>query len=563
MDFPLENLNGLLLPLAVLVVVSGLAGLVIGMIWRRSKAGELEEKAQKRAQRLFKEMEVQHRAELLEEKRKWHDARETQEEEINSRQTSLESLEQELMDREKEYEQRHDNLKEREEQTALREEEVEKLNERVKTQEVTLRESASEYRMRLESLARLTADEAKQQLHDELIRDVKQEAEHRVRDILKTAQTDANREARKVVTLAISRCAVDQSTQTSVAVVPLPNDQIKARIIGKDGRNIRTFEAASEVKVMVDDTPEAVVISCFDPIRREIARTAMADLVSNGKITQSRIEEVIARAQEKIDSRLLSEGQQAVNQLKLKSMHPEMMKLVGRLRFRSSYGQNALDHSKEVAFLTGMMAVEIGLDEIHARRCGLLHDVGKSLDHEMEGSHPEIGLHFAEKYGESEEVKNAIIAHHNDENEEITSPITFLVAAADAISGARPGARRNDPEDYIRRVVELEELARSFDGVADAYAINAGREIRVMVRPDHVDDEQTHTLAFEISQKIRNDLTYPGHIKVTVIREKIAHRMTNKRDDQQQQGGRRRSYGRNGRNRNRRHSPTPSGQAAG
>ena len=559
MEFPLENLNGLLLPLAALAVISGLVGLVIGMLWRRSKAGEMEEKAQKRAQRLFKEMEVQRRAELLEEKRKWHDAREAQEEEINSRQSALDNQEQDMMVREKECEQRFDNLKDREDQAGLREGELEKLEEKFNTQQVRLKEAASEYRNRLESLARLTAEEAKQQLHDELIHDVKQEAEHRVRDILKTAQTNANREARNVVTLAISRCAVDQSTQTSVAVVPLPNDQIKARIIGKDGRNIRTFEAASEVKVMVDDTPEAVVISCFDPIRREIARTAMADLVSNGKITQSRIEEIITRAREQIDSRLLSEGQQTVNQLKLKPMHPEMMKLVGRLRFRSSYGQNALDHSKEVAFLTGMMAVEIGLDELLARRCGLLHDVGKALDHEMEGSHPEIGLAFAEKYGEPEEVKNAIIAHHNDENEEITSPITFLVAAADAISGARPGARRNDPEDYVRRVVELEELARAFDGVADAYAINAGREIRVMVRPDQVDDDRTHLLASEISQKIRNDLTYPGHIKVTVIREKIAHRMTNKRDEQQQ-GGRRRSYGRN---RNRRHSPTPSGQAAG
>ena len=559
MEFPLENLNDLLLPLAALTVISGLVGLVIGMLWRRSKAGEMEEKAQKRAQRLFKEMEVQRRAELLEEKRKWHDARKAQEEEINSRQSALDSQEQDMMVREKECEQRFDSLKDREDQIGLRENDLEKLEEKLNTQQVRLKEAASEYRNRLESLARLTAEEAKQQLHDELIHDVKQEAEHRVRDILKTAQANANREARKIVTLAISRCAVDQSTQTSVAVVPLPNDQIKARIIGKDGRNIRTFEAASEVKVMVDDTPEAVVISCFDPIRREIARTAMADLVSNGKITQNRIEEIITRAREQIDSRLLSEGQQTVNQLKLKPMHPEMMKLVGRLRFRSSYGQNALDHSKEVAFLTGMMAVEIGLDELLARRCGLLHDVGKALDHEMEGSHPEIGLAFAEKYGEPEEVKNAIIAHHNDENEEITSPITFLVAAADAISGARPGARRNDPEDYVRRVVELEELARAFDGVADAYAINAGREIRVMVRPDQVDDDRTHILASEISQKIRDDLTYPGHIKVTVIREKIAHRMTNKRDDQQQ-GGRRRSYGRN---RNRRHSPTPSGQAAG
>ena len=559
MEFLLENLNELLLPLAAVTVISSLLGLVIGIIWRRSKASEMEENAQKRAQRLIREMEVQRRAELLEQKRKWHDAREAQEEEINRRQSALVSQEQEMMDREKACEQRYDNLKDREDQTSLREDELEKMQEKLHAQEVRLKESASGYRNRLESLARLTSEEAKQQLRAELIRDVKQESEHQVRDILKTAQTDANREARKIVTLAISRCAVDQSTQTSVAVVPLPNDQIKARIIGKDGRNIRTFEAASEVKVMVDDTPEAVVISCFDPIRREIARTAMTDLVSNGKITQSRIEETIERAREQIDNRLLSEGQQAVNELKLKSMHPEMMKLCGRLRFRSSYGQNALDHSKEVAFLTGMMAVEIGLDELLARRCGLLHDVGKALDHEMEGSHPEIGLAFAEKYGEPEEVKNAIIAHHNDENEEITSPFTFLVAAADAISGARPGARRNDPEDYVRRVVELEELARSFDGVAEAYAINAGREIRVMVRPDQVDDARTHTLASEISQKIRNDLTYPGHIKVTVIREKIAHRTTNKRDDQQR-GGRRRTYGRN---RNRRSAPAPSGQAAG
>tara|TARA_B100000029_G_scaffold198492_1_gene196612 strand:- start:47424 stop:49115 length:1692 start_codon:yes stop_codon:yes gene_type:complete len=563
MDFQLADLNELITPLTIFIALSMVVGVIIGIMLRRSRVGEMEDKIQKSAQRLFREMEGKHRSGLLEEKRAWHQARGIQETEINDRKASLETQEQELLDRQRNYEQRNDNLREREENTTHRESDLEKLDGQLKLREKQIGESAAEYRKNLESLAGLTSEEAKHQLNEELIKDVKQEAEHRVRDILKSAQTNANREARKIVTMAISRCAADQSTQTSVAVVPLPNDQIKARIIGKDGRNIRTFEAASEVKVMVDDTPEAVVISCFDPMRREIARSAMVDLVASGKITQNRIEEVIGRAQTEIDHRLLSEGQQAVDKLKLKPMHPEMMKLVGRLRFRSSFGQNALEHSKEVAFLTGMMAVEIGLDEILARRCGLLHDVGKSLDHEMEGSHPEIGLSFAEKYGEPEEVKNAIIAHHNDDNEEITSPFTFLVAAADAISGARPGARRNDPEEYVRRVVELEELARSFDGVAEAYAINAGREIRVMVKPDSINDDQTHTLAFEISQKIRNDLTYPGHIKVTVIREKIAHKMTtNKKNDHKPYGGRRRNNNRN-RNRNRRYSSTPSGQAAG
>ena len=331
-------------------------------------------------------MEGKHRSGLLEEKRAWHQARGIQETEINDRKASLETQEQELLDHQKNCEQRNDSLREREENTRHRESDLEKLDGQLKLREKQIGESAAEYRKNLESLAGLTSEEAKHQLNEELIKDVKQEAEHRVRDILKSAQTNANREARKIVTMAISRCAADQSTQSSVAVVPLPNDQIKARIIGKDGRNIRTFEAASEVKVMVDDTPEAVVISCFDPMRREIARSAMVDLVASGKITQNRIEEVIGRAQTEIDHRLLSEGQQAVDKLKLKPMHPEMMKLVGRLRFRSSFGQNALEHSKEVAFLTGMMAVEIGLDEILARRCGLLHDVGKSLDHEMEGS---------------------------------------------------------------------------------------------------------------------------------------------------------------------------------
>ncbi|MDP6051934.1 MAG: ribonuclease Y, partial [Candidatus Latescibacteria bacterium] len=517
MDFILLNLGQLWMSIVALVIVFSIIGLGAGMIWGRRKTAELKARAEKRTQRMVKKLEVQGKATALEEKQKWHQIRADQEEEMASKQTAINERDEELAYREKESDQRSETVHTREEDLSVREDEVNDLNARLKSQEIRLKQTSTEYRTRLESLARLTAEEAKKQLYDEMIHDVKQEAEYKVREIMESVRTNANWEAKKIIALAIDRCAVDQSTQSSVAVVPLPNDQIKARIIGKDGRNIRTFEAASEVKVMVDDTPEAVVISCFAPIRREVARAAMTELVSSGKITQTRIEEVIERAKGKVEKRLLSEGQETVDLLKLEPMHDEIKKLLGRLRFRTSYGQNALEHSKEVAFLTGMMAAELGMDEILARRCGLLHDVGKALDHEMEGSHPEIGLDYAERYGEPEEVKNAIVAHHNDEDEEITSPITFLVSAADAISGARPGARRNDPEDYIKRVIALEELARSFDGVAEAYAINAGREIRVMVKTEEVDDAQTHVLAFEMAQKIRNDLTYPGHVKVTAI----------------------------------------------
>ncbi|HIG46640.1 MAG TPA: ribonuclease Y [candidate division Zixibacteria bacterium] len=547
MDFILLNLGQLWMSIVALVIVFSIIGLGAGMIWGRRKTAELKARAEKRTQRMVKELEVQGKATALEEKQKWHQIRADQEEEMAAKQTAIDERDEELAYREKESDQRSETVHTREEDLSVREDEVNDLNARLKSQEIRLKQTSTEYRTRLESLARLTAEEAKKQLYDEMIHDVKQEAEYKVREIMESVRTNANWEAKKIIALAIDRCAVDQSTQSSVAVVPLPNDQIKARIIGKDGRNIRTFEAASEVKVMVDDTPEAVVISCFAPIRREVARAAMTELVSSGKITQTRIEEVIERAKGKVEKRLLSEGQETVDLLKLEPMHDEIKKLLGRLRFRTSYGQNALEHSKEVAFLTGMMAAELGMDEILARRCGLLHDVGKALDHEMEGSHPEIGLDYAERYGEPEEVKNAIVAHHNDEDEEITSPITFLVSAADAISGARPGARRNDPEDYIKRVIALEELARSFDGVAEAYAINAGREIRVMVKTEEVDDAQTHVLAFEMAQKIRNDLTYPGHVKVTAIRGKIAQEWTSDPGGNQQKqrgGGRRRQHGR-------------------
>lgn len=560
MSFFFENIDQLWLPFSIILLV--LVGLTAAatVVWSRRMVADLESRAEKKAQRTAKEKEALEKTTLLDEKRQWHETRALQEKELNGKRHAVEELEHEFTSREKELGQRVEGLSAKENRLHVREDELNEVSNRVKTQEDLLSRTSAEYRSRLETLAKLTSDEARRQLFDELIQDVKQEAQFQVREIMEGARENATRDAKKIIALAIDRCAVDQSTQSSIAVVPLPNDQIKARIIGKDGRNIRTFEAASEVKVMVDDTPEAVVISCFDPIRREIGRVAMLELVASGKITQPRIEEVIAKAREEIEVRILDEGKRTVAELRLAPMHPEIMKLLGRLQFRSSYGQNALEHSKEVAYLTGMMAVELGLNESLARRCGLLHDVGKALDHEMEGSHPEIGLAYAQRYGEPIEVINAIVAHHNDENEEIISPITFLVSAADAISGARPGARRNNPEDYVKRVVALEELARSFEGVDDAYAINAGREIRVMVKPENVDDANTHVLAYEIAQKIRNDLTYPGHIKVTVIRGKIVQSWTNQPEGATQRTTqKRRSLGRNRHNRPSRPS---GGQAA-
>ncbi len=557
MTFFIENIDRLWLAVVVIAGAVGVVSLGLFTVWGRRKHADLDARAEKRALRMVKEMEAQGKTSLLEEKREWHKTRANQESELTSKRLETESADQALAMKQKELDRQLEEAGLKADRLTILEEDVAAKENRIQQQEQRLSESTAEYRRRLENIAKLSAEEARQELREELMGQVKQQAAQKLRDLMDHTKEDAAREAKKVISLAINRCAVDQSTQSSVAVVPLPNEQIKARIIGKDGRNIRTFEATSGVKVMVDDTPEAVVISCFDPIQREIARTAMEQLVSTGKITQNRIEDVIGKSKEQLEERIMKEGNTAIEELGLEPMHKDIINLVGRLRFRTSYGQNALFHSKEVAYLTGMMAVEIGIDQSLARRCGLLHDIGKAVDHEMEGSHPEIGLAYAKRCGESMEVQNAIEAHHHDEEAEVTSPITFLVAAADAISGARPGARRNDPEDYTKRVVELEELARSFPGVADVYAINAGREVRVMVKPEEVDDDTASVLAYDIAQRIRNELTYPGQIKVVVIRGKIAHGWTNQAEGKRQE--RKRHHGRN---RGNRHNRSSGGHAA-
>jgi len=374
-----------------------------------------------------------------------------------------------------------------------------------------------EHNERLERIAGMQKEEAKRQLVKNLEDEARAEATRRAREIREVAERDAKKESQKIIAQAIQRFAGEQCVETTVSVVNLPSEDMKGRIIGREGRNIRSFEMATGVDVIIDETPEAVVVSAFDPVRREIARISLQRLVEDGRIHPGRIEEVVARTAEEVDARIIDAGEQACVELGINGMDPEMVRLVGRMKYRTSYGQNCLNHSVEVAYLSGVIASELNLDPKPARRAGLLHDVGKVAPHEMEGSHTEIGAELARRYGESHEVINVVHAHHGDV--EATTLYTPIVAAADAISGARPGARRESLESYVKRLAKLEEIADGFDGVEKSYAIQAGREIRIIVSNKKVSDEGAADLAYNISRKFEKDLDYPGQIKVVVIRE--------------------------------------------
>jgi ribonuclease Y len=375
----------------------------------------------------------------------------------------------------------------------------------------------SEQNVRLERIAGMSKDEAKEVLLRNLESEARLEAARRIKEVREEAERDAERQSQKIIALAIQRYAADQSVETTVSVVDLPSDEMKGRIIGKEGRNIRAFEKATGVDVVIDDTPEAVTLSSFDPVRREIARLSLQRLVEDGRIHPGRIEEVVAKTAEEMDKKIQEHGEEACMELNIHGVHPELVKLVGKLRYRTSYGQNTLKHSMEVAYVAGIIAAELKLDQQIARRAGLLHDIGKSATHETDGSHTQIGAELAKRYGESETVVNAIAGHHQDI--EATTMYTPIVEAADAISGARPGARRETLEAYIKRLEKLEQIATSFEGVEKAFAIQAGREIRIMVSHDRVDDAQATKLAFDVSRKLEKELEYPGQIKVVVIRE--------------------------------------------
>ena len=447
-------------------------------------------------------------------------AREEWEAEARRRREEVEREEKRLQERESVLDRKFDLVETRDKDVGKRASDLGRKEKSVEERQQELDKMVGEERRRLEQLAGLSAAEAKAELIRRMEEEAHADAANRLREIRETAKRNADREAKKIVALAVQRIAADHTAEITVSAVALPKDEMKGRIIGREGRNIRAFELATGVDVIIDDTPDSVVVSCFDPVRREVARLALEKLVADGRIHPGRIEEVVEKARKEVDAGIVETGEQAAYEVNVHGLHPELIKLVGRMKWRTSYGQNILLHSKEVAWLAGIMAEELGLDPAMARRGALLHDIGKVLTHEHEGTHVQLGVEVATKYGENPMVVNCIAAHHDDVPHE--SEVSVLVQAADAISGSRPGARREAFETYVKRLEGLEKIASSYKGVDRVFAIQAGREIRVIVNPDDVDDARMQSLTEEIARRVETELQYPGQIKVVAIREKRA-----------------------------------------
>lgn len=444
-------------------------------------------------------------------------AKNNAEKESKERRRELQQTERRLLQREESLEKRAEQAEKRDTESTRLEQMLNRQERELGERDEECRRVTEEARHRLEEIAEMTRDEAKQSLIDNMLEEARHEAAKRIRMIEEEARGEADRKAKKVISIAIERLAGDFVTERTVSTVHLPSDDLKGRIIGREGRNIRAIEAATGVDLIVDDTPESVVVSCHSPIRREIARIALERLIADGRIHPARIEEVVRKAEQEVDDSVREAGQKAIFEVGIHGVHPEIVKLVGMLKYRYSYAQNVLMHSIECAFLAGAMAAELGLNEKQARRAGLLHDIGKALTHEVEGSHAIIGADVARRYGESAKIVNAIAAHHEEvKAETILAP---LVDAADALSGARPGARREMIESYVKRLEDLERISNSFRGVEKSFAIQAGRELRIIVEPRQVRDEKIAGLAGEIARRIESEMAYPGQIKVTVIRE--------------------------------------------
>ena len=505
-----------------LYIILPIAGFILGAIlfflagitYRKRTAereiGSAESEATRILNEAIKSSESKKREMLLEAKEEIHKSRTEYEREVKERRAELQKQERRLQQKEESldkkldaHEKKEDELAKKVQQIAAQQEEID----RIKRSQLEM----------LEKISGLTQEEAKKYLLDNIESEVRHEAAVKIKEIEAQTKEEADQMAREIISIAIQRCAADHAAEATVSVVPLPNDEMKGRIIGREGRNIRTLETITGVDLIIDDTPEAITVSSFDPVRREIARIALEKLIADGRIHPTRIEDMVEKARREVEHTIKQEGERAVFETGIHNLHPELVKLLGRQKYRTSYGQNVLNHSIEVAHIAGLLAGELGVDVQMAKRAGLLHDLGKSVDHEMEGSHIQLGVELARKYKENPVIINAIEAHHGDV--ECKTVIACLVQAADAISAARPGARRENVENYIRRLEKLEELTGTYPGVEKAYAIQAGREVRVMVKPEEVTEDNMILMARDLAKKIEAELEYPGQIKVNVIRE--------------------------------------------
>ncbi len=499
---------------AIVVIVVAAVMFFLGITYRKKVSEREISSAEEEAKRIINEAiktgESKQREALLEAKESIHKERVEYEREVKERRSELQKQERRLQSKEENLDKKTDNIEKKSEQLTKKLSEADALREEVKLIK------RSELEM-LEKISGYTQEEAKTYLIQEIESEVTHEKAMKIKELETRFKDEADEKAREIITLAIQRCAADHVAEATVSVVPLPNDEMKGRVIGREGRNIRTIETLTGVDLIIDDTPEAITLSSFDPYRREIARVALEKLITDGRIHPARIEETVEKARREVEATVKAEGERATFETGVHGLNPELIKLLGRQKYRTSYGQNVLKHSIEVSHIAGLLAAELGVDVTMSKRAGLLHDIGKSIDHEVEGSHVAIGVELARKYKENEQIVHAIQAHHGDV--EPQTLVACIVQAADTISAARPGARRENIENYIKRLEKLEELTNSFPGVASSFAIQAGREIRIMVKPEEVGEDQMVLLARDIAKKIESDLEYPGQIKVNLLRE--------------------------------------------